>query len=545
MTTSQELHTLFPTADAIPAAHDFAPGGGTYADGTQYLVDGEVRRWTGPSEEVLSPICIRDGDKLTRRVMGRGAQLSKDEALVALAAANRAYDRGRGAWPTMRVQERMERVVSFVDAMRRQRETVVRLLMWEIGKTLPDCEKEFDRTIEYISDTVEALKQTERDASSFSRHQGILAQIRRAPLGPTLCMGPFNYPLNETFTTLIPALIMGNTVVTKGSRFGLLCVLPLLKAFADCFPKGVVNVINGSGSQVCGPLMETGDLSVLAFIGSSRVANLLKKQHPRPNRLRCVLGLDAKNPAIVLKDADIALAVKELVNGTLTFNGQRCTAVKLIHVHRSVADRFVREYSDAVDALKVGMPWEPGARITPLPEMEKPVLMGRLVEDAMAKGAHVTNPRGGHTAGTLYAPSVVYPVLPDMRLFREEQFGPVVPITVFDDVAQVADHVAESNYGQQVSVFSNNAAAVGPLVDFLVNQVSRVNINAQCQRGPDVFPFTGRKDSAEGTLSVTDALRSFSIRAMVASPDAAHNRDLLRDVLMQRTSNFINTDYLF
>lgn len=543
--TQSPLMQLFPTLDKVPAAFDFAPGGGLFEDGHHYLVNGEVRRWSGHTEEVVSPICIRDGEQLTRRSMGRGAQLSKEESLAALAAASHAYDRGRGAWPTMRVQERIERVAAFVDAMRKQREGVVRLLMWEIGKTQPDSEKEFDRTVEYLNDTVEALKQMERSASSFSRHQGIMAQIRRAPLGPTLCMGPFNYPLNETFTTMIPALIMGNTVVTKGSRFGLLCMIPLLKAFAECFPKGVVNIINGAGSQTCGPLMEQGDLSVLAFIGSSRVANILKKQHPRPNRLRCVLGLDAKNPAIVLKDADVSLAVKELVTGTLSFNGQRCTAVKIIHVHRSLADRFVRDFSEAVDALKMGMPWEAGVKITPLPEKEKPALMARLVEDAIGKGARVTNARGGQTAGTFYAPSVVYPVLPDMRLFHEEQFGPVVPIHVFDDVAQIAEHVAESNYGQQVSLFSQSPQALGPLVDFLVNQVSRVNINAQCQRGPDVFPFTGRKDSAEGTLSVSDALRSFSIRAMVAAPDTPQNRQLVRDVLLERTSNFISTDYLF
>src|SRR5207249_9614924 len=98
---------------------------------------------------------------------------------------------------------------------------------------------------------------------------------------------------------------------------------------------------------------------------------------------------------------------------------------------------------------------------------------------------------------------------------------------------------------QQASVFGRDARVVGPLVDVLVNQVCRVNLNAQCQRGPDVYPFTGREDSAEGTLSVYDALRSFSIRSMVAAPDGETNKALLTDVLAQRSSNFINTDYIF
>ena len=102
-----------------------------------------------------------------------------------------------------------------------------------------------------------------------------------------------------------------------------------------------------------------------------------------------------------------------------------------------------------------------------------------------------------------------------------------------------------SQYGQQASIFGRDPAVVGRLVDILANQVCRINLNAQCQRGPDVFPFTGRKDSAEGTLSVYDALRCFSIRSMVAVPETELNRELLRSVFVHRTSNFLNTDYIF
>jgi glyceraldehyde-3-phosphate dehydrogenase (NADP+) len=394
-------------------------------------------------------------------------------------------------------------------------------------------------------DTVDALKELDRTASRFSRTGGILAQIRRAPLGVTLCMGPFNYPLNETFTTLIPAIIMGNPVVAKLPRFGMLCQAPLLKGFAESFPKGVVNIINGEGRAVAGPLVEKGDVAALAFIGSSRVANTLKKQHPRPNRLRCVLGLDAKNPAIVLPDADLDLAVRECVVGALSFNGQRCTGLKLLFVHRSIADRFVEKLSTAVDALPFGLPWEPGVKLTPLPEIDKSATMQALVDDAVSKGAHVANRFGGLTNRTFFFPAVVYPVTAQMSLFSVEQFGPVVPVVAYDDIAEVMDFIENSNYGQQASVFGHDAKVVGPLVDVLANQVCRVNLNAQSQRGPDAYPFTGRKDSAEATLSISDALRCFSIRSMVAAPEDETNRELLRDILLERTSNFINTDYLF
>jgi glyceraldehyde-3-phosphate dehydrogenase (NADP+) len=291
--------------------------------------------------------------------------------------------------------------------------------------------------------------------------------------------------------------------------------------------------------------METGEIAALAFIGTARVANELKRLHPQPNRLRCILGLDAKNPGVVLEDADLDLAVSECVTGALSFNGQRCTALKLLFVQRRVAEEFVRRLADAVDALPFGMPWEPGVRVTPLPDLGKVQRMQELVADAVARGARVANRNGGLANGTFYFPSVVYPVTAAMQLYHVEQFGPVIPVAIFDEEQEVFDSLAASSYGQQASIFGTDPARIGPLIDVLANQVCRVNLNAQCQRGPDVYPFTGRKDSAEGTLSVSDALRCFSIRSMVAAPGTELNMRLLGDILRERTSNFVNTDYLF
>src|SRR5207237_5947600 len=156
-------------------------------------------------------------------------------------------------------------------------EQVVRLLMWEIGKSLEDSQKEFDRTHDYVIDTIEAIKDQDRQNSRFAIDKGVIAQIRRAPLGVVLCMGPFNYPLNETFTTLIPAIIMGNTLLFKPPKHGTLLHYPLLQAFQKSFPKGVVNTIYGRGHTIVPALMQSGKINVLTLIGSSKVANELKK----------------------------------------------------------------------------------------------------------------------------------------------------------------------------------------------------------------------------------------------------------------------------
>lgn len=532
--------SIFPAGNTIPEKWRIA----SPIEQRQYLCHGAIKEWTGPQQDVWSPVCEVIHDGVQQKLIGSYPLLEEQQALEALDAACGAYDHGRGAWPTMPTEERVRHLEAFAYRMKEKREDVVKLLMWEIGKTLPDAEKEFDRTVDYIRDTVDALKDLDRVSSRFVIEQGVIGQIRRAPLGVVLCMGPFNYPLNETFTTLIPALIMGNTVIFKPPKVGVLLHQPLLEAFRDSFPKGVVNTVYGEGQKIIGPLMTSGRIDVLAFIGSSRVADVLKKQHPKPHNLRCILGLEAKNAAIVLKDTDLDHAVKECVLGALSFNGQRCTALKMLFVQRDIVDAFITKFSAAVDGLKSGMPWEAGVFITPLPEPNKTEYLTELINDARAKGARVVNRGGGSVEHTFMSPAIVYPVKPGMRLYSEEQFGPVVPIAPFSDIDEPMNYVIQSNYGQQVSLFGNDPQMIAHLIDPLVNQVCRVNINSQCQRGPDTFPFTGRKDSAEGTLSVSDALRVFTIRTLVAAKEGDANRRILKAIVTERSSRFLSTDFI-
>ncbi|WP_059413713.1 NADP-dependent glyceraldehyde-3-phosphate dehydrogenase [Cupriavidus basilensis] len=510
------------------------------------LIGGQLREWAGPAHTVLSPVRVRDPDGSLRPFeLGSYPITTAAESREALAAAVAAYASGTGLWPTMSVDQRIAHVQDFTCRLCEKRELIVKLIMWEIGKSAVDSAKEFDRTVDYIRQTIDALKELDNNNSRFQVAEGTIAQIRRAPLGVVLCMGPYNYPLNETFTTLIPALIMGNVVLFKPPRFGTLLFAPILEAFRDAFPTGVVNTVYGRGEEVVPPLMASGQVNVLALIGSSRVADKLKKLHPKTNRLRAVLGLDAKNAAIILADADLDLAVRECVLGSLSFNGQRCTALKTIMVHRSVAEAFLARFCAAIAALRMGMPWEEGVFITPLPDSNKPAYLAGCLADAQAKGATIRNADGGQSCESLFVPAVVYPVDETMKLYREEQFGPVVPVVPFDDIGTALCYVESSDYGQQVSIFGSDPDTIATLVDPLVNQVCRVNINCQCQRGPDIFPFTGRKDSAEGTLSVSDALRAFSIRTMIAAKSTAASKALLDEIVLGHKSAFINTRFIF
>jgi len=536
----EKIKNIFPREEEIPEQYRIEP---ILCD--EYLIDGKILKFSGKFQDVYSPVCIIDKNGIIKqKYLGKYPLMSEDESLKALESAMRAYDKGKGLWPTMSVEERIKCVLKFVEELKKRKSEVVKLIMWEIGKTLSDSEKEFDRTIDYILDTVEALKELDRNSSKFIISQGIYAQVRRSPLGVVLCMGPYNYPLNETYTTLIPALIMGNTVIFKPPKFGVLLHTPLVSAFASSFPPGVVNTVYGDGQTVVTPLIRSGNIDVLAFIGSSKVADILKHQHPKPHRLRCVLGLDAKNPAIILEDADIDIAVKECISGALSFNGQRCTALKIIFVHRNFQNVFIEKFVREIENLKIGMPWENGVKITPMPSIDRIDYFKSLINDSISKGAKVINECGGESNYTFIYPAIIYPVNSSMRLWNEEQFGPIIPFKYFEDIGEPIDYLINSNYGQQVSIFSNDPEKISKLTDILVNQVSRVNLNSQCQRGPDILPFTGRKDSAEGTLSVTDALRVFSIRSLFAFKSTESNNKIVKEILDKRISKFISTDFI-
>jgi glyceraldehyde-3-phosphate dehydrogenase (NADP+) len=509
------------------------------------LLNGKIISSGFRTKTIHSPCTLRDptDGSLIYPEIGVTPQLDAEGFMQAVNAASQAWARGRGDWPSARMEERVNAISNLRDRMLPRRESICNLLMWEIAKTRKDAQSEFDRTIQYMTDTIEATKQLDRDCSRMQFAGDIMSQIRRTPLGVTLCMGPFNYPLNETFTTLIPALIMGNVVVVKLPRFGQLIWDSLLEPFQECFPPGVINVVNGAGREVIAPAVQSGSIDVLAFIGSSQVANQIKQSHPHPHRFRSILGLDAKNPALVLPDADLEVAVSECVKGSLSFNGQRCTALKIVFVHHSVAKNFIDLFAERVESLVSGLPWEKDVMITPLPDRTKHVQLIDYMKEATQMGAQLCNPKkGGQSIGSLFFPAIMSNVPLNSRLAKEEQFGPIVPIVQYDSIQEFEDYIVHSPYGMQASLFGKSSETIGSVIDCLANQVCRINLNTQCQRGPDVFPFTGRKSSAEGTLSVTDALRSFSIRSMVAAKQDELGKQVVQGVLTGDCSKFLTTN---
>jgi glyceraldehyde-3-phosphate dehydrogenase (NADP+) len=521
---SGDLFRLFPEERDIPERFRLS----SRLDQRRILINGEIVPWKGPARDVFSPIYLRKSRALTRPRVGSLPEMTAKEALRALASAKGAFSPGPGKWPSLPLSARIGCVERFLESLAAQKEKIVRTLMWEIAKPHRELEDEFERTVGYVRQVIKVAAKKEADSRLLRREKGILGIIHDEPLGVALCLGPYNYPLFETFGLVFPALLAGNTVIVKPPKFGVLFFDFLLEGFRDCFPPGSVSVISGDGKTIVDPLMKSGEVDVFAFIGSRPTANRLMGLHPRKNRLRSLLGLEAKNPAIVLPDADIEVAVQESLLGALAFNGQRCAALKILFVHQDAWEEFQKRLSQGMEEIRVGMPWTDGVRITPLADPARIPYLCELVEDALHHGSQVRNRNGGKSVRSLFFPTLLSPVHSRTKIYREEQFGPIVPLVPYAKIEAPIDYIIRSPFGQQLSIFGTDAQALTRLVGSVKSQVARVNINSKCQRGPDLFPFTGRKDSAKGDFSTPEIMSFFSAKTVVTARENKSNEALFR-----------------
>lgn len=486
-------------------------------DGAIMFVGGEKIAYEGEVTKVTSPIRGPDGERVE---IGKEAHMTADEAKMAIDAAAKAWGKGMGSWPTSSLASRIGVVEKYLEELSKVREKIIETLQWEICKNVAAATSEFDRTMDFVKDVIDVLKTksvSQPALEEWTTIGGVTGKVRRGPMGVCLCVAPFNYPLNEMYAMMIPALLMGNTIVLKLPTIGGLAHILTADAIAASFPPGVINFVTGSGRETLPTIMKSGLVDMIGYIGGKKGCDALIKEHPEPHRLKVFSQLEGNNMAVVMPSADLGNAVKQVISGTTSYNGQRCTAIKLVVVHKDIADSFVEKYTEALSKLKVGLPFD-GCDITPLPEESKPEYLESLVDDAVEKGAKVVY--GGSKHHTLVVPTAIYPVSPEARAFNEEQFGPVIPIATFSDVDFVLDKIKNHWNGQQIAIFCNgDDPAAATFVDKTNTIFGRINLNAAPSRGPDQFPFTARRSSAMGSMSVTHAIEAFSLEVIVAYKD--------------------------
>ena len=459
----------------------------------QNLVNG---KWKSSEKEITiySPI--------NQEELGTVPAMSQAEVDEAMKAAREALP----AWRDLSAVERAAYLHKTAAILERDKEEIGTILAKEVAKGIKAAIGEVVRTadlIRYAAEeglriTGQAMEGGGFEAASKNK----LAVVRREPVGVVLAIAPFNYPVNLSASKIAPALIAGNVVMFKPPTQGSISGLLLAKAFEEAgIPAGVFNTITGRGSEIGDYIIEHKEVNFINFTGSTPIGERIGRlAGMRP----IMLELGGKDAALVLEDADLEHAAKQIVAGAFSYSGQRCTAIKRVIVIESVADTLAALLQAEVTKLTVGDPFD-NADITPVIDNASADFIWGLIDDAQEKGAQALTPI--KREGNLLWPVLFDQVTKDMKVAWEEPFGPVLPIIRVASVEEAIAFANESEFGLQSSVFTNDFKKAFEIAEKL--EVGTVHINNKTQRGPDNFPFLGVKGSGAGVQGI-----KYSIEAM-------------------------------
>lgn len=459
----------------------------------QNLVNG---KWKSSEQEITiySPI--------NQEELGTVPAMTQTEADEAMQAARAALP----AWRALSAIERAAYLHKTAAILERDKEKIGTILAKEVAKGIKAAIGEVVRTadlIRYAAEeglriTGQAMEGGGFEAASKNK----LAVVRREPVGIVLAIAPFNYPVNLSASKIAPALIAGNVVMFKPPTQGSISGLLLAKAFEEAgIPAGVFNTITGRGSEIGDYIIEHKEVNFINFTGSTPIGERIGRlAGMRP----IMLELGGKDAALVLEDADLEHAAKQIVAGAFSYSGQRCTAIKRVIVLESVADKLATLLQEEVSKLTVGDPFD-NADITPVIDNASADFIWGLIEDAQEKEAQALTPI--KREGNLLWPVLFDQVTKDMKVAWEEPFGPVLPIIRVASVEEAIAFANESEFGLQSSVFTNDFKKAFEIAEKL--EVGTVHINNKTQRGPDNFPFLGVKGSGAGVQEI-----KYSIEAM-------------------------------
>lgn len=437
----------------------------------------------------------------TNEVIGQVPGLKKQEIDHAYELAVQAQKK----WKELPLLKRIEFLDKWKKIIQENVEYLSDLMVLEIAKGKKAAVSEIMRSIEYIDYSFEEAKRLHPNAFSGESwgNGNKLGIFEYVPKGVVLAISPFNYPVNLAIAKIFPALITGNAVVFKPATQGSLVGL----AFANLAAKagltaGVFNAVSGKGSDIGDSLVDNENINVISFTGSANVGNHIAST---AHKVDLVLELGGKDPALVLKDADLQDSAKKIVAGAFSYSGQRCTAIKRVIVEESVKNELVSLIAENIKKLKVGQP-EDNADITPVIDSKTIKFIKGLVDDALQKGAKLV--LGNKYENNLMYPTLIDEVTEDMLLAWEEPFGPVLPVISFQEIDKAIALINKSNYALQAAIFTKDIDYAFSLSKKI--EVGTVNINSQTQRGPDHFPFLGIKDSGLGIQGISDSIKSFT-----------------------------------
>ena len=446
----------------------------------------------GQWRDAASGATLEVADPSTGRVLCEVADGSADDGWEALRAAERAQaDFGK-----MPPRQRADILMKAFDLMHQRQDDLALLMTLEMGKPLAEAYGEVKYAAEFFRHFAE---EATRISGNYQTAPAGNARfmVSRQPVGPSILITPWNFPLAMGTRKIGPAIAAGCTSVIKPASLTPLSMLALAQILEDAgAPKGVVNVITTSSSgRTMEPLIRSGVARKLSFTGSTGVGRRLLEQCA-DKVLRTSMELGGNAALVVFDDADLDKAVEGTMLAKMRNSGEACTAANRIFVHRSVAEEFSAKLTERMREMTYGRGVDEGIKVGPLIDSDQQSKVQELVEDAVGAGAKVL--LGGEPVegqGYFYPPTVLSDVPRSARMWDEEIFGPVAPVTPFDTEEEVIEWVNATEYGLVNYVFTeglDRALRVAEAVES-----GMVGINQGVVSNP-AAPFGGVKESGLG-----------------------------------------------
>jgi len=416
---------------------------------------------------------------------------------------------GFSAWSKMGPNARRAVLMKAADALQAKKDDFVAAMMGEIGATAGWAMFNLMLATGMVREAAAITTQISGEVIP-SDHEGTIAMALREPVGVILGIAPWNAPIILGVRAIAVPLACGNSVILKASETCPRTHALIIEAFAEAgFPEGVVSVVTNApadAGEVVGALIDAPEVKRINFTGSTAVGKIIAKraaEHLKP----VLLELGGKAPMVVLEDADLDEAVKAAAFGAFMNQGQICMSTERIIVVDAVADEFARRFKAKVETMPVG---DPAAGNTPLGavvDMKTVDKCYALIDDALTKGAVLLI--GGETTDNVLMPAhLVDKVTPEMKLFREESFGPVVGIARARDEAHAIELANDTEYGLSSAVFTRDTAR-GLKVARQI-QAGICHVNASTVSDEPQMPFGGMKASGYGRFGGKAGIDAFT-----------------------------------
>lgn len=390
-------------------------------------------------------------------------------------------------------------------------ERLAAIMTQEQGKPIQAARNEVKYGADFLLWYAEEVKRVYGQTIPSARADQRLIVIRQ-PVGVVGAITPWNYPISMITRKVAPALAAGCTVVLKPAEATPLCARAMFEIFEKAaIPAGVVNLVTALEPRPVGKaLLDDPRVRKLTFTGSTPVGKMLAREAASQLK-RVSLELGGHAPFIVCRDADPVHAAKGLALVKFLNTGQACISPNRIYVHTDVVDSFLNELSKRVSALKAGSGFDPGVRIGPLVNGAAVEKVDRQVQDAINKGANLVAgghrlTEGGLDRGFFYAPTILSHVTPDMTIYREETFGPVAPVIVYDNEDDLTAMANDTTYGLASYVYTRDLKKAFMLFEGLHFGIVGINdINPTSAAAP----FGGMKESGLGREGAMEGIDEY------------------------------------